>query len=224
MMLLRKVALVSLMSVALVPSSTIATAQRQHSALPDITLSQSVRPVRMQRQGRVGSGMMGSGMMQMQMASEFDYLTQMIPHHQEAIDTAKIILERSDRPEMKAFAEEIIEVQSAEIEQMQAWLDEWYSEQQSVLTYTPMMGDLSQLQGDELDQAFLEDMIIHHHMAVMMSRMLIHHELIEHEAIYPFAEQIAISQMNEIHQMQSWLYEWFGTTARMHRMGSVRSE
>ncbi|NJO72613.1 MAG: DUF305 domain-containing protein [Leptolyngbyaceae cyanobacterium RM1_406_9] len=206
------------MGVALVASSTIATAQRQRSAQPDITLSQSVRPLRMQHRGR-----MGSGMMQMQMASEFDYLSQMIPHHQEAIDTAEIVLERSDRPEMKAFAQEIIEVQSAEIEQMRAWLDEWYPEQQSALSHTLMMRDLSQLQGDELDQAFLEDMIIHHHMAVMMSRMLIHHGLVEHEAVYPFAEQIATSQMNEIYQMQSWLHEWFGATGMMYRRGNMRS-
>lgn len=102
---------------------------------------------------------------------------------------------------MKEFAQAIIEIQSAEIEQMQTWLDEWYPEQSSALTYMPMMRDLSQLQGDELDQVFLEDMISHHHTAIMMSRMLVNHGLVEHEAVYPFAEQIATSQMNEIHQM-----------------------
>ncbi|WP_316436836.1 DUF305 domain-containing protein [Leptolyngbya sp. NK1-12] len=208
-MSLRKVALISLISVALVASSSIATAQRQRSAQSDNILSQNNRPLRMQHRNRMGSGMMGSGMMRMQMASEFDYLSQMIPHHQEAIDTAKIVLASSDRPEMQTFAQEIIEVQSAEIEQMQAWLAEWYPDQQNTLPYTPMMRDLSQLQGDELDQTFLEDMIVHHHMAVMMSRMLIHHQLVEHEPVRPFAEQIATSQMNEIHQMRSWLHEWF---------------
>jgi len=120
---------------------------------------------------------------------------------------------------MKAFAQEIIEVQSAEIEQMQAWLEAWYPERQNALSYTPMMRDLSQLQGGKLDQAFLEDMIMHHHMAVMMSRMLIHHGLAEHESIRPFAEQIATSQISEIHQMQTWLREWSGTTRMIHRMG-----
>jgi hypothetical protein len=48
MMLPRKVAWVSLMGVALIASSTMATAQRQRFAPPDITLSQSVRPLRMQ--------------------------------------------------------------------------------------------------------------------------------------------------------------------------------
>jgi uncharacterized protein (DUF305 family) len=45
-----------------------------------------------------------------QITSEFDYLNQMIPHHQEAIVTAKVVLERSDRPQMKAFAKNIIRV------------------------------------------------------------------------------------------------------------------
>jgi uncharacterized protein (DUF305 family) len=208
MVLLRKITLVSLIGMGLVTAGTIATAQRPVQL--DSAPNSPVCPLRMHHQGR-----MGSGVMPMQMTSEFDYLSQMIPHHQEAIDTAKMVLERSDRPEMKEFAQAIVEVQSAEIEQMQTWLDEWYPEQSSTLSYTPMMRDLSQLR-DELDQAFLEDMISHHHMAVMMSRMLVNHELVEHDAVYPFAEQIVTSQMNEIHQMQTWLREWFGTTGMMH--------
>jgi uncharacterized protein (DUF305 family) len=212
-MLLRKIFLVSLISMGFITSGVIATAQSPTQ--PNSTTNQPTRPYGMHRRGGMGSGMM---QMQMQMNSEFDYLSQMIPHHQEAIDTARIVLEQSNRPEMKEFAQDIIDVQSAEIEQMQAWLGEWYSGQESTHDYTTMMRELNDVEADQLDQAFLEDMIMHHHMAVMMSRMLVNHGLVEHEAVRPFAEQIASSQMNEIHQMRAWLYEWYGTTGMMPGM------
>jgi len=46
----------------------------------------------------------------------------MIPHHQEAIDTAQVILARTSRPEMRQFAQNIIQAQTAEIAQMKNWL------------------------------------------------------------------------------------------------------
>ncbi|HEY9623070.1 MAG TPA: DUF305 domain-containing protein [Crinalium sp.] len=162
---------------------------------------------------------MGMGMMQdMQVSSEFDYLSQMIPHHQEAIDTARQVLARSNRPEMKQFAQSIIDVQSAEIEQMQDWLKVWYPGRSSTHSYTPMMRDLSPLSGNELDRAFLEDMITHHMGAVMMSQMLLNHTLVEHQAIEPFAERISSSQRQEIAQMRTWLRTWYGVAIQPRRM------
>ncbi|MDF1601909.1 DUF305 domain-containing protein [Mesorhizobium sp. YIM 152430] len=46
----------------------------------------------------------------------------MIAHHQGAIDMAQVLLEHGDDPQMRALAEEIIEAQVAEIEQMTNWL------------------------------------------------------------------------------------------------------
>ncbi|MBD1850364.1 DUF305 domain-containing protein [Leptolyngbya sp. FACHB-711] len=155
-------------------------------------------------------------MHEMQVSSEQDYLTQMIPHHQEAIDSAKIMLERSDRPEMKQFAQEVIRVQSTEVQQMQKWLSEWYPGQPTQANYQPMMGDLTQLQGDALDRAFLEGMVMHHKGAVTMSQQLLSQNLVKHEPVRPFAEQIASSQQQEIQQMQAWLKEWFGASSMTH--------
>lgn len=160
-------------------------------------------------------------MMQMMQANnEFEFLSLMIPHHEEAIDTAQRVLEYSDRPEMREFAQDIIDVQTAEIEQMDAWLDEWYPDQETNLTYSPMMRDLSQLEGGDLDQAFLEDMVIHHMGAVMMSQRLVNHGLVEHQEVQPFAQNIATTQRQEISQMQGWLQDWYGVSGMpgpMHR-------
>lgn len=157
-----------------------------------------------------GMGAMMSGMEMVE--SEFDYLAGMIPHHEEAIASAQVLLEGTDRPEMKAFAERIIETQSAEVTQMQEWLAAWYPDQDISVDYEPMMRDLDGLTGDELDQAFLEDMIGHHMEAVMMSQQLLAQGLAEHPEAIPFAEQIRDNQHAEIFQMRGWLRDWFGVT------------
>lgn len=155
-------------------------------------------------------GHYGQMMHMMQANNEFEFLSLMIPHHEEAIATAQRVLAYSDRPEMREFAQGIIDVQTTEIEQMEAWLGEWYSGRDTNLTYAPMMRDLSQLEGDALDQAFLEDMIMHHMGAVMMSQRLVNLGLVDHQPVQPFAQNIANTQRQEIWQMQAWLQDWYG--------------
>jgi uncharacterized protein (DUF305 family) len=51
-----------------------------------------------------------------------DFVTMMIPHHQGAIDMAKIELEFGKDPQIRALAEAVIAAQTTEIAGMQAWL------------------------------------------------------------------------------------------------------
>jgi uncharacterized protein (DUF305 family) len=161
-----------------------------------------------------GMGGMGPGMggMQGMVASEFDYLAKMIPHHDEAIETANILLRVSGRQEMRDFAVTIIETQTAEVVQMKAWLAAWYPGRDTAVRYEPMMRELTALSGDALDQMFLEDMIPHHMMAVMMSQQLINARLAVHAEVNPFAANIRDTQHREIQMMAAWLREWFGVT------------
>ncbi len=59
--------------------------------------------------------------------AEFDqaFLKEMIMHHEGAVAMAKEVLIKSERPELKKMAEDIIKAQTAEIEQMKAWQTEW---------------------------------------------------------------------------------------------------
>jgi len=146
----------------------------------------------------------------MNVENEFEYLTTMIPHHEEAVASATILRDGTESPEMRAFAEQIIEAQNAELSQMKDWLATWYPERDTAVDYTPMMRDLTALRGDDLDRAFLQDMIPHHMAAVMMSQQVLSGGLADNDGVEPFAESIRDAQRAEITQMANWLNERFG--------------
>ena len=54
------------------------------------------------------------------------FLQGMIVHHEGAIEMAKIVVEKTKRPEIKKLAEDIINAQSGEITLMKGWLSQWY--------------------------------------------------------------------------------------------------
>jgi len=155
------------------------------------------------------TGMGGMGqmdhMMGMMVKSEREFLDGMIPHHQEAVDTAKEVIARGgSTQEVKKLVENIVVAQEKEIADMKSWYQAWYGVAYTDKgTYQPMMRDLSALSGANLDKVFLEDMIVHHMGAIMMAQSV--QSYIEHNEMKTLTQAIVSSQSAEIVQMRQML-------------------
>jgi len=57
-----------------------------------------------------------------------DFMMMMVPHHQAAVEMAKIELRRGTHPELKSLAHDIITSQDKEIGEMHRWLKSWYGQ------------------------------------------------------------------------------------------------
>lgn len=136
--------------------------------------------------------------------SEEAFVVNMIPHHQEAVDTARLVVTRGFNPLLRDLAQKIITAQEKEITMMQQWSTDWgYTNVKS--SYENMMGDGTQLSGKELDTWFLQGMIMHHEGAVQMAEAVL--RLKPKKEIADFARDIIRLQSDEISQMKLLLRE-----------------
>lgn len=161
------------------------------------------------------------GMGHAAVTSEAEFLVEMVAHHEDAIEAASE-LSRSERPQMRALGESIVESQTVQVEQMNAWLAEWYPDAPEA-DYEPMMSDLSGLSGDRLDRVFLRDMVPHHMMAVMMSQQLLVRGIADHDEVADLARTIRADQRAEIVTMVRWLRSWFGIGPMAGMMNGMMS-
>ncbi len=61
-------------------------------------------------------------------ADPFDrlFIDAMIRHHQQAVEAAQIMLDQTEREEIRRLAEDIVAAQTREIEQLREWRAAWY--------------------------------------------------------------------------------------------------
>ena len=140
------------------------------------------------------------------------FLAAMIEHHEGAVDMAEIALERAERDELREMAQEIIDAQETEIDQMQAWLDEWYDggHDDHGITHEEMGMEMDMAEfreAEPFDLAFIDEMIVHHEGAIDMARAIL--ETTERDELRELAEEIIVVQETEIQQMREWRAEWF---------------
>lgn len=145
------------------------------------------------------------------------FIVGMVPHHEDAIEMAELALTRAEHPELKEFAESIIDTQSAENDDMREWYRDWYGEDVPEDGSFGMVGggmgsmatDMSVLESaDPFDAEFIRQMIPHHQMGIMMAQMAGRSS--DRAEIQGLADDIIEGQSAEIEQMRAWYDEWYG--------------
>lgn len=143
---------------------------------------------------------------------DITFATDMIAHHAQAIDMAKLVPSRSTEPKVLELAGAIEQAQGPEIEKMREWLKEWgaptagHGEAHPSMPgmMTPEeMDSLKALTGADFDRTWLGMMIRHHQGAIDMAEVEL--EKGRSDVAKALAQQIIDSQRAEMTQMQELL-------------------
>ena len=143
---------------------------------------------------------------------EIDFLSDMIPHHQGAIDSAKLLLESAKTPEIIALAENIIKAQEAEIAQFKELIDKKGVKttkisskdykafgEKNAKAMESMMEAMKIQESGNAERDFLSSMIGHHKGAIETSKVAL--EYSKDEVLRKIAQKIIDDQEAEITTM-----------------------
>ncbi|HET7770255.1 MAG TPA: DUF305 domain-containing protein [Chloroflexota bacterium] len=187
--------------------------------------------------GSGGAGMMGGMPMMDQVAADRWFIEEMIPHHEDAVVMANLALAQAEHAELKALAQQIKATQTKEIADMRTWYRAWFGAAEVPpgamdqmhdamgpmmdMMMGRMMGGVPQTRdamhadprsidgARPFDRAFIEHMIPHHQMAVMMATHAL--AAAERPELQALLQSIITGQSAEIRQMQTWYRAWYGT-------------
>lgn len=152
------------------------------------------------------------------------FIDGMIPHHQGAIVMAKEAQQKSQRPEIKKLAADIIKAQEQEIAQMKKWRKAWYPQAgDKPMAYNSQMGHMMEMSPEQMqammmnmnlgaadadfDKRFIDAMIPHHEGALVMAKDALNKS--QRTEIKQLAKDILTSQQQEIDQMRQWRTSWY---------------
>ena len=157
--------------------------------------------------------------------ADVTFTQNMIPHHQQAIEMAKLVDSHTDRPELRELADSIESSQSQEITQLEGWLRNWGkpatppeghgghgdSEMPGMMSDADMRR-LMESTGTGFDRAFVEMMAVHHQGAIDMANTELKDGSLPE--VTRLAQQIIDTQQDEIEQLQRWKAEWSAAAIR----------
>ena len=141
------------------------------------------------------------------------FVADMIPHHESAVEMAKLAEERGESGFVKGLADDIIATQNAEISTMRS-IDEQLKdiEVDDLGVADHMKGmdaDMATLEkADPFDKAFIDMMVPHHQGAIEMARVEL--DKGENPELKQLAQAIIDAQQREIDQMNDHREEAFG--------------
>ncbi len=152
------------------------------------------------------------------------FIDSMVLHHQGAIDMAQQVLQKSQRPEMKKLAKDIIIAQTKEIKEMEQWRKSWYPKagDTRLMWHSEMNHSMSMSEKDkqtlmmtvnlgkgdkDFDRRFINAMIPHHEGALVMASDALQKSA--RPEIQKLSQDILASQEKEIQQMKGWNKQWY---------------
>ena len=145
-----------------------------------------------------------------------DFAAMMIPHHQQAVELAAMVPDRSTNPDVLALATKIAGAQQPEINTMKALLLQWdvdpnemsHESGHAGMAMAGMVDDatmvkLDNLKGTDFDTLWLQSMISHHEGAIAMAKT----EIADGKSadMVTLAGSIVTAQQAEIDQMKQML-------------------
>jgi uncharacterized protein (DUF305 family) len=138
---------------------------------------------------------------------EFDiaYLSQMIAHHEAAVQMANEALKGGTTEMSRNEAQKVITAQKKEIAQMTGWLREWYGIAPDTAQQALVKEDMKTMMAMPVntDRVFFQMMIPHHQGAIDMSRLV--PERSERTEVKNLATEIIAAQEQEIKRYQMHL-------------------
>lgn len=146
---------------------------------------------------------------------DLQFIDTMTAHHKGAVDMAKMVDGKTQNPEIKKFAEQIIADQEKEIAQMKDWREKWFAGKPAAMNMEmPGMMDsmkmdmakLTNAKDKDFDLAFIDMMTPHHVGAVTMAKEALQKS--EKPEIKTLAGQIIKAQEAEIKMMGEWKAKW----------------
>lgn len=135
------------------------------------------------------------------------FMSMMIAHHQAAVDSSRVLLERSQDAQVRAWAQEIIDSQQTQIQEIEALLRPYGGPNMMMQQMRQMMGRMNMpgmvRMSKVPDRTFLEGMIPHHAGANETSTLAL--QRTQTPAVLNLAENIIEAQAKEMHDFQDWL-------------------
>ncbi|MDT5279154.1 MAG: hypothetical protein QOJ20_349 [Mycobacterium sp.] len=148
-------------------------------------------------------------------ADDVAFATNMIPHHQQAVELSAMVPDRSTNDQLVALAKQISAAQQPEINVMKVFLVQWnenpdtnsghsgHGSTKQGMVDEATMTKLTSLNGAEFDRLWLESMISHHLGAIEMAKAEIANG--DNEDAKTLATNIVATQEAEIGQMKQML-------------------
>jgi uncharacterized protein (DUF305 family) len=132
----------------------------------------------------------------------------MIPHHQEAVDSSRIVLNSTQDPELKSFVQKVIIDQEKEITSMKEWYKRWFNKDYTTNNdYQLMMKGMDNQTGSNLDKAYIKGMIMHHQGAIEMANKI--KSITKRPELLTLADNIIASQTSERKTLSGWMMTKF---------------